>query len=638
MKKKVILISSLTLATLMLISGIIISAADVAPTEINRDLQTYNVPVGFNSLNTPVGGHAQADLPWWVGEGIAGTRFFQDPLGDDTTMEGEGTSGGLRFWRSADSEWAGHANNPVMGRRFGNNDENTWQWINIDAPLVFDIDATGNDALAAQQRNIWAWPIWRVRDPALGSSAVAVTLNLHQWVQQHWDGFIDWESGQTGLSNVRVTHNAPFRSLLEDMVHIGTQSMRNIEQAAAAQRVIDIAAANGGWFPIDRLTIMATVHHAGRVNLGPDNSAILREMSWGADANTVHANEQQFLSEGGGTTRPGTVILDVLGLDYKNHHDLIVFRNNSLTLHRVLEHYEQQVVNWSVSAEPDKAITLTEDIIVRVAGSTSWDDFNANFSLHFMVNGQRYSSVVNPWVLPHLTGNLPNPMTNRFNFEFSLLELVQHIASNPMFFFWGDSPQTNVWGSLPQAIASGTEVELIYVELFTGGFINGDETTFYTFDIVDLSSNLPTISATISTPSNNPITVQLIQNSTIVNTITLAPGVRTFTFENVNAGIYSIVITQAGSLSFTINNIQAVIANINLNEIDSRLSAITLTRGDVDGNGTINMSDLLDLLDRWGTNCIYADVDGNGVVNMSDLLDLLDNWGSSNRVVGLINP
>jgi len=151
-------------------------------------------------------------------------------------------------------------------------------------------------------------------------------------------------------------------------------------------------------------------------------------------------------------------------------------------------------------------------------------------------------------------------------------------------------------------------------------------------------ANLPTISATISTPSNNPITVQLIQNSTIVNTITLAPGVRTFTFENVNAGIYSIVITQAGSLSFTINNIQAVIANINLNEIDSRLSAITLTRGDVDGNGTINMSDLLDLLDRWGTNCIYADVDGNGVVNMSDLLDLLDNWGSSNRVVGLINP
>lgn len=53
--------------------------------------------------------------------------------------------------------------------------------------------------------------------------------------------------------------------------------------------------------------------------------------------------------------------------------------------------------------------------------------------------------------------------------------------------------------------------------------------------------------------------------------------------------------------------------------------------GDLDGNGVVNVFDLLMLLGNWG-NCIEgepcpADLDGNGSVNVFDLLMLLGNWG-----------
>ena len=143
------------------------------------------------------------------------------------------------------------------------------------------------------------------------------------------------------------------------------------------------------------------------------------------------------------------------------------------------------------------------------------------------------------------------------------------------------------------------------------------------------------LSASITTPSNNPLTIQLLQNTTIINTITLNPGERNFTLENVQPGTYSVVITQAGSTSFTINNIIVTDSNVNLNTLSTQLTNITLTRGDVDGSGAINISDIAALLNAWGTSCIYADVDGSGTVNISDIAALLNNWGASNRVVNL---
>lgn len=53
--------------------------------------------------------------------------------------------------------------------------------------------------------------------------------------------------------------------------------------------------------------------------------------------------------------------------------------------------------------------------------------------------------------------------------------------------------------------------------------------------------------------------------------------------------------------------------------------------GDVNGDGVVNVEDLLELLASWGPcpqppdEC-PADLDGNGVVNTGDLLNLLANW------------
>ena len=52
--------------------------------------------------------------------------------------------------------------------------------------------------------------------------------------------------------------------------------------------------------------------------------------------------------------------------------------------------------------------------------------------------------------------------------------------------------------------------------------------------------------------------------------------------------------------------------------------------GDVNGDGLVDVNDLLDLLAAWGpclTECCPADFDLNGGVDVDDLLTLLANWG-----------
>jgi len=52
--------------------------------------------------------------------------------------------------------------------------------------------------------------------------------------------------------------------------------------------------------------------------------------------------------------------------------------------------------------------------------------------------------------------------------------------------------------------------------------------------------------------------------------------------------------------------------------------------GDIDGNGTVNSSDLAQLIAAWGQASFKGnpcDLNGNGVVDSPDLGILLDNWG-----------
>ena len=48
---------------------------------------------------------------------------------------------------------------------------------------------------------------------------------------------------------------------------------------------------------------------------------------------------------------------------------------------------------------------------------------------------------------------------------------------------------------------------------------------------------------------------------------------------------------------------------------------------DVDGNGRVDVGDLLAVLAAWGTGDPDADVNGDGIVDVADLLEVLAAWG-----------
>ncbi|MCA9310388.1 MAG: hypothetical protein KDA21_04230, partial [Phycisphaerales bacterium] len=50
---------------------------------------------------------------------------------------------------------------------------------------------------------------------------------------------------------------------------------------------------------------------------------------------------------------------------------------------------------------------------------------------------------------------------------------------------------------------------------------------------------------------------------------------------------------------------------------------------DVDGSGTVDFTDLNELLDNWGLGgSPPGDIDSSGTVDFSDLNELLDLWGA----------
>ncbi len=65
-------------------------------------------------------------------------------------------------------------------------------------------------------------------------------------------------------------------------------------------------------------------------------------------------------------------------------------------------------------------------------------------------------------------------------------------------------------------------------------------------------------------------------------------------------------------------------------EIDAMAKVSPTITGDLNGDGVVDVSDLLILLAAWGgcpLNTCPADLNGDGIVDVSDLLILLANWG-----------
>ena len=86
------------------------------------------------------------------------------------------------------------------------------------------------------------------------------------------------------------------------------------------------------------------------------------------------------------------------------------------------------------------------------------------------------------------------------------------------------------------------------------------------------------------------------------------------------------------------DGLEYVNASETLYQIDGRnalntpqgTAKLVRSMGDIDGDGSVGVKDLLILLGNWGpceTGCCPADLDGTGDVGVKDLLILLGNWG-----------
>ena len=107
-----------------------------------------------------------------------------------------------------------------------------------------------------------------------------------------------------------------------------------------------------------------------------------------------------------------------------------------------------------------------------------------------------------------------------------------------------------------------------------------------------------------------------------------------FTFESIPTGDYDLEITKEGNTKYTITGIPVDNTDIDLTaDTAKEYSTITLSAGDIGGDGQVGAQDLTTLLNSFGgtsTANPFADINGDGLVSTPDLTTLLNNLGREN--------
>ena len=151
--------------------------------------------------------------------------------------------------------------------------------------------------------------------------------------------------------------------------------------------------------------------------------------------------------------------------------------------------------------------------------------------------------------------------------------------------------------------ASGSSPTVSLTSLSNNELIHGSSFSITTADT-------PTSGNTISQS-------QLLVGSTVTQTLTSAPYTFTLNTPNYPDGSYTLTCK----------------ATDNQGHVGNASDTVIINNGDLNGDGTVNLSDLAIMADHWGqTDSNYSDgnISGQSTINISDLAILAANWGWSN--------
>ena len=112
------------------------------------------------------------------------------------------------------------------------------------------------------------------------------------------------------------------------------------------------------------------------------------------------------------------------------------------------------------------------------------------------------------------------------------------------------------------------------------------------------------------------VTITDTNNAAVTFTETATSG--NYTFAEIPAGTYKLVVTMAKHTSYTKNEL-VVADNVTYKDV-------SLKGGDVSADGAIGFSDLLTILTNYNTTNASADITGDGTVGFSDMLVVLTNY------------
>ena len=206
-------------------------------------------------------------------------------------------------------------------------------------------------------------------------------------------------------------------------------------------------------------------------------------------------------------------------------------------------------------------------------------------------------------------------------------------------------------GSLPDGLS-----------LSTDGVISGTPTVLntYTFTVkaengegyntqeITITINEKTITISGEVRSYNPnnattitlyeagSTTEIVATTIIEATSGSGQETQGFALEGVPEGLYDLVVTKGGHLTYKITNISIADEDIDFKAATTKAySTIVLLAGDITGSGQISTPDLTILLNSFGSAPTalnqYADITGSGTVSTPDLTVLLNNFGKNNN-------